>query len=86
MNVEICCSTLKINVVVNHVVELMKIRKLEKMCSVIHSMRVRAANVGVNLDITQSADALAQIGARQHLVQSPAMFLSSATRLVQSLS
>ena len=64
----------------------MEIRKLEKMRSVICSMNVRAANVGVNLGITQSADVLAQIGARQHLVhvpQSLAMFLSSATRRVQ---
>ena len=77
---------LNINAVINHVAELMKIRKLEKMCSVVDSMNVRATNVGVILGITQNVDALAQIGARQHLVQSPAMFPSSATRLVQSLN
>ena len=67
----------------------MGIRKLEKMRSVIYSMNVRAANVGVILGVTQSVDALAQIGARQHLVNvplSPAMFVSLATRQVQSLS
>ena len=80
---------LKINVVVKHVVELMKIRKLEKMCSVICSMNVRATNVGVILGITPNVDASAQIGARQHLVDvplSPVMFLSSAIRQAQSLS
>ena len=53
------------------------------------SMNVRAANVGVKLGVTQSVDALAQIGARQHPVSvplSPPMFLSLATRQVQSLS
>ena len=49
------------------------------------STNVRATNVGVKLDVTQSVEVLAQIGARQHLVhipQSLAMFLSSATRQV----
>ena len=67
----------------------MRIRKLEKMCSVIQSMNVRAANVGVNLGITPNVDASVQIGARQHLVNvplSPVMFLKWATRQVQSLS
>ena len=79
---------LKINAVINHVAELMRIRKLEKMSSVI-LLDVRAAKVGVILGITQNVDALAQIGARQHLVDvllSPAMFLSLATRQVQSFS
>ena len=52
-------------------------------------MNVRAANVGVILGITPSVDALAQIGARQHLVDvplSPVKFISSATRQAQSLS
>ena len=48
-------------------------------------MNVRAANVGVKLGVTQSVDVLAQIGARQHLVQSSAMFLSLATRQAQTL-
>ena len=67
----------------------MEIRKLEKMCSVIRSMRVRAANVGVNLGVTQSVDVLAQIGAPHHLALvplSPVMFVSLATRQAQSLS
>ena len=53
------------------------------------SMNVRAANVGVTLGFTPSVDASAQIGARQHPVNiplSPVMFVSSATRQVQSLS
>ena len=52
-------------------------------------MNVSAANVGVKLGLTRNVDALAQIGARQHLVNiplSPVMFLSLATRQVQSLS
>ena len=67
----------------------MEIRKLEKMRSIIYSMNVRAANVGVTLGITPNVGALAQIGARQHLIDvllSPVMSLSSATRQVQSLS
>ena len=59
------------------------------MCSIIGSMSVRAANVGVNLVVTQSVDVSAQIGARQHLAHAPQsveMFFSSATRLVQLLN
>ena len=65
----------------------MRIR--EKVFSYSISMNVRAANVGVKLGVTQSFDALAQIGARQHLedvLLSPAISLSSATRQVLSLS
>ena len=67
----------------------MRIRKLEKMYSVICSMNVRAANVGVTLGITPNVDASAQIGARQHLAnvpRSPVTFVSLATRQAQSLS
>ena len=67
----------------------MEIRKLEKMCSVIGSMNVRAANVGVILGFTPNVDASAQIGARHHLAnvpRSPVMFVSLATRQAQSLS
>ena len=59
------------------------------MRAVVYSMNVRAANVGGILGITPNVDALAQIGARQHLANvplSPVMFLSLATRQVQSLS
>ena len=59
------------------------------MRSVVYSMNVRVTNVGVILGITPNVDALAQIGASQHLAivpRSTVMFVSLATRQAQSLS